>query len=531
MTNKFTKIITYLLFVVFFFNQKVYAYPNENKTLDVVGDNNYPPYEFIDESGNYRGFNLDIIRALAIELGLEVRLIPSNWDDAILMLKNGNVDIIQGMNVTNERKRFFDFTEPILTNSRNIFVLSSCSNISELSDLKGKKVAIQSDDVSLEFVYEISNVCIVEKLNQQEAFRSLVQGDVDAYIGNKLTGTYFVQNYELNESIKIVGYPIVSTEYSIAVKKGNEELLKLLNSGISAIKSNGIYDKIYQKWFGQNISRINERIRKLLNASLIALCASFIILSFISLWNKRLKEEVEHRTQEMLKLNEIAMHNNKMQEIGILSAGIAHELRNPLTSINAFIDLIPSKIDDENFRKELIKIVPSEIKRLNDLVSSLLDYSKPKNPKPEIIQLSEILSEVLTLIKQKLQQKNIQVITTDINICLYADKTQMKQILINILLNCIDAVDNNGQIVIESKVTDRIVSIIIKDNGIGVPTEMLSKIFDPFCSSKKTGYGIGLAVTYRLIKENRGEIKLESEDGKGTTVTIYMPIEPPDRKE
>lgn len=493
--------------------------------IKIGGDNNYPPYEFVDDNDNFRGFNVDIIRAIAIELGLEIELVPNSWENTMELLKSGEIDAIQGMTMTPEREKIYDFTDEIVMNSQNIFVLKNSSIINDINDLSGKKVSIQSKDVSKEITRRIPDVTVIPKTNQLESLESLLSGEVDAYIGNRLTGIYYVQTFDLTESVKIVGEPLYPTRYCIAVDNGNTELLNLLNSGLKAIKSNGTYEKIYKKWFGENILDINQKWKSILSILLVALFISMIFIYITHYWNKKLKEEVEIRSKEIIELNNIAMHNDKMQSLGKLSSSIAHELRNPLTSIKAFIDLIPLKIEDDGFRNELIKIVPQEIKRLDDLVGSLLDYSRPKNPNPRKIILDNILSDVLTLLKQKIKEKKIQVSISGTDVYFYADEAQMKQILINIILNSIDAIDDNGQIQIDGSISKSKAIISIKDNGVGVPDEIMNKLFDPFFTSKKSGYGIGLSVTDRLVKENKGEIKLFSEINKGTTVVIYMPME------
>lgn len=495
------------------------------RTLKIGGDNNYPPYEFLDNN-NFRGFNVDIIRAIAIELGLEVELIPDSWEATMEALKDGELDAVQGMTITPERDEIYDFTDEIVINSQNIFVLQNTGNIAGIDDLKNKKVAIQAKDVTKEIIDGIPNIAIMEKVNQQEALQALTSGEVDAYVGNRLTGIYYVQSFGLTETVKIVGEPLYSTKYSIAVQSGNTALLQLLNSGLKAIKDNGTYEKIYRKWFGEAIPDVSQKWKRLLYITLVALLFAIILIYVIYYWNKSLKKEVEIRTKEIIELNNIAMHNDKMQSLGNLSAGIAHELRNPLTSIKAFVDLIPSKFEDKAFREELIKIVPKEINRLNDLVSSLLDYSKPKNPNPKKILLEDILSDVLPLLRQKISEKKILVTTDCKNIYIYSDESQVKQILINIILNSIDAIENNGEIHIKGNVSGNKAIISIRDNGIGIPGEMKDKLFDPFYSSKKTSYGIGLSVTHRLVRENKGEIKIFSEVNKGTTVLIYMPTKP-----
>lgn len=608
--------------------------PPEN-IIRVAGDNNYPPYEYVDDNENFKGFNVDIIRAVAIELGWDIELIPVSWESATSMLKNKEVDLVQGMTVTEEREILFDFTQEIVTNSQNIFVLEGITYINELSDLEGKTVSIQAEDVTRELLSTVPNVTIVEKVNQLEAIQMLLNNEVDAFVGNRLTGIYNIQKYGLTNTIKITGDPLYKTKYSMAVSSGDEALLKELNKGISAIKSNGTYEKIYKKWFGETLVDVAKEWKELLTVTIIALLASLILIIIIYLWNKKLKEQVLARTEQLdqnirfkdkvidniidgfisfdkdLKITQfnsiasklleknievgqdiihvmedrlpvesldtissgtawnsrlewnlkdngtehvdcrispingpngvegfiftindktkeaelynMAKHTDKMNALGELSAGLAHELRNPLTSIKTFIDLIPMKIGDENFKKELINIVPKELNRLDELVGSLLDYSKPKNPNPKMISLGDIISEILTLFKKKLQEKNIKVVTNNIDVSFFVDASQLKQILINIILNSIDAIDKDGLIEINTQVLKNKNAIIITDNGSGIPEEKLNAIFDPFYTSKKNGQGIGLSITDRLIRDNKGEIKVLSEIGVGTTMIIYLP--------
>lgn len=517
------RILIYTI-ICMFFTQTSWGQANLPKnTLKIGGDENYPPYEFIDKEDDFRGFNVDIIRAIAIELGIDIQLIPGRWDDTMSSLISGDVDAVQGMTLTPEREKLFDFTEEIVINSQNIFVLNETSNIADLSDLKGKKVAIQAEDVTKNIIKDVAGIIIIEKENQLEAIKSLLEKEVDAYVGNRATGIYNIQTYNLTNTVKIVGEPLYSTEYAIAVKKGDLELLNLLNSGLSEIKANGTYDKIYKKWFGEVLFDEAKQWRNIFYIISTAFLISLIFIGIIYMWNKRLKREVDIRTQQIVELNKQTIHNDKMRSLGKLSSSIAHEIRNPLTSIKAFIDMIPFKIEDDNFKSELMKIVPSEIKRLDDLVGSLLDYSKPKVSKPEKILLGDVLDIVFTLLNQKLQTSKIKTIVKVPELYIYVDKSQMQQILINIILNSIDAIEVEGIIEIEAKTRGNMTSINIKDNGKGVPNEIIDKAFDPFFTSKKTGYGIGLSVTDRLVKDNGGTIKLTSEENKGTDVEIIVP--------
>nr|WP_318011014.1 histidine kinase dimerization/phospho-acceptor domain-containing protein [Clostridium sp. FP1] len=192
-------------------------------------------------------------------------------------------------------------------------------------------------------------------------------------------------------------------------------------------------------------------------------------------WNNRLKKEVNKQTREINNANDILVKKNiqiklerdfrditeeklmqenirtkdKMQSLGNLISGIAHEIRNPLTSIRAYVELIPKKFDNPKFREMVSKDIPTEIDRLNSLINDLLEYSKPQKPYKEKTDLCEIVNKVILLLKNKLQTENI-IIENNINknIFVFIDKNQFRQVLINIVLNAVECLDKQDKRII-----------------------------------------------------------------------------------
>lgn len=642
-----TKALSLLLILFLILAQTLPVYASEKKVLKIAGDNNYPPYEFVDEDGNYRGFNVDMMRAIAIELGIEIELVSMGWQEAMDALENGEVDAVQGMTRSALREEKFDFSLPLVTNSQAIFVLKETNYISTLEDLAGRKASFQLGDISYELGGDIEGIERYIEINQEEAIDLLLHRKVDAFVGNRLTGIYYLQKEGNFDKVKIVGEPMHITEYCTSVQKGNTEVLDIINQGLDGIKKNGNYDKIYKKWFGETFIDKSLRFKKLLYVSLLLL---FIIstIAIVNLyWNKKLKLEVDNRTEELENLNEeliaqtrkfeksnklrgkilesilsgiivfddehsiieynkaageildkklclednwntmkldekygfngyesatkgevitntqsflinnnklylnysfipignlnegvilllndftdikkyqdMANYNDKMQALGELSAGIAHEIRNPLTSINTFIDLIPSKIDDEKFREELVNISKKEINRMNELITQLIDYTRPISGKPEMFSLEEVLEEVLILFSNQFRRENIKIIKDIESTNVFADKNQIKQILVNIILNSIEAIDSGGVIYINIYAEESLGIVEIIDNGCGIDDSYKDKIFQPFFTLKPQGTGIGLAVTSKLVEENKGGIFVESEENKGTKVVVSLP--------
>ncbi len=233
----------------------------------------------------------------------------------------------------------------------------------------------------------------------------------------------------------------------------------------------------------------------------------------------------ENRTEEK-KLHEKLVIQEKMRAIGQLSAGIAHEIRNPLTSIKTFVELLPIKYDNPSFREAIKEHVPSEINRLNQIIEDLLDYSRPKAPKKELCNVREWLDSIFILFEPTLRKENIDFsINVDEELTIYADKQQLKQVLVNMILNAIDAMKEQEikRLKISAFANEQFTIIQIEDTGRGMTKQEIEKCYDPFFTTKPTGVGLGMTISLKLVKENGGDIEMESLYGKGTTIQIILP--------
>lgn len=229
---------------------------------------------------------------------------------------------------------------------------------------------------------------------------------------------------------------------------------------------------------------------------------------------------VKDNTQEKMLL-EIVHQNDKLSAIGRMSASIAHELRNPLNAMKMYVDLMPNRLENSNFMMQALKVLPSEIKRLNETIDGLLDYTKFTQSKRELIFLEEVIEDVATLLKVNLVQKRIGLTSEVKATTIYADAKQIKQVLLNLFLNAIDAMkEDGGQILLKVKEKEGRVIIEVKDNGSGILPENIDKVFESNFTTKKDGYGIGLAISKQLVEENKGKIWIESQIGKGTCVFL-----------
>ena len=232
---------------------------------------------------------------------------------------------------------------------------------------------------------------------------------------------------------------------------------------------------------------------------------------------------------EIKDLNEEVARHKRLAALGKLSAGIAHEIRNPLSSIRGLAQFVYNSFSKTDERKEDLNTIIQEVDRLNKLVVQVLDFAKLKKPNLIRFSLNDLIRKIAELFKLEIKDKQIKFsleLSPDIS-QIQADEDQVRQILMNVIINAIQAIPKKGEIKIKTEKAllkeEPAIKLIIEDSGVGIPEKDLNQIFDPFFSTKEKGSGLGLSIAYKLIEAHQGEIKVESKEGEGTKFVIFLP--------
>jgi len=234
---------------------------------------------------------------------------------------------------------------------------------------------------------------------------------------------------------------------------------------------------------------------------------------------------------EKKKLIEMIRESDRMAAIGELSAAIAHEIRNPLASISNAAELLNESCEENNSQiSKLVNVIEKESERLQRISTEFLGFARVKDPEIHKINLRKTIEEVLALIENDPRNtENISIRNNiDENIYVKFDEDNLKQLIINILINSLDALEGNGKIIINSegnkKFGDKYVRLVIYDNGPGFPDEALGHMFEPFFSTKKEGSGLGLALVRKLIISNHGRVLARNKEGAGAEIALDIPL-------
>jgi nitrogen-specific signal transduction histidine kinase len=244
----------------------------------------------------------------------------------------------------------------------------------------------------------------------------------------------------------------------------------------------------------------------------------------IAIENARLYDDVKKSKSYIRRADRLA-------SLGTLTAGLAHEIRNPLVAIKTFTQLLPERIDDEEFRNHFLSIASGEVDRISALVTELLEFARPSEPKFELEDINSILDGMILLVSTETKSKYIDILkdcASDLS-PITIDREQMKQVFLNMLLNAIEATPEKGKICVKTRSYTKLegepyIQIEFTDTGCGIPPEYLEDIFTPFFTTKEKGSGLGLSISNQIVQDHKGYIDVESQVNKGTSFFINLPL-------
>lgn len=266
------------------------------------------------------------------------------------------------------------------------------------------------------------------------------------------------------------------------------------------------------------LKRVGEHLKKLNNA--------------LQENQTRLEARIEERTNQLQEAQALVLHQEKMAALGLLSAGIAHEVGNPLTSISSLVQILQKRKIDE-YTQQKLGLVSGELKRIQTTLRELINFSRPAKAQNSLTSVEEIVSEALNICKyyKRTNGRRIQTrIPKDLPL-IYGKRDLLIQVILNLVLNAIDATSKGGDIFVEVDHSPKHIKIGIEDTGSGIASENLSQIFKPYFTTKSNGTGLGLFVSQKLIAEHDGELVCKSVLGEGTRFDVILPVQTMPKKD
>jgi len=607
-----------------------------------------PPFSYIPENdSNLEGFNIDLVKLLAENMGMTAQLYPMDELNLRGALLNGDVDLVIGMrDASYSTPDIYQIETTVKGIETKIFINSNYPPINSYRDLAGCKVAIEEGYNIPSFLpSEQMEMNSIRVNSMSDALALVDSGDADVYISKNLLATRQTIQKNHFQNIKEIGEPISISPLIIAVKRMNTELLTSISIAYGKSLENRSYFTIYDKWLNNNPRSYIDQYKKFIFAGLVSCILA--LLSFI-LWNRTLKKKVilitkdlrnsEKKYRDLIetspdmiclvsihgeiklankialthlgydekeiislrlhdlvvseqtddvsnfinnvfrdnysnkeftfltkdgkyilvdmvaavvketepadkciccfsrditerkRLEENLLYADRLAIMGQMAAGIAHEINNPLGIIlsNAQ-DALYHEISEEDSLEGLKSIERNAI-RAAKIIEDMLNFTRPVPLQLSPVDLPLQVDSTLFLLKRKLKQKDIKIEKDYPSepVFFKGDENLIQQLLINIILNSIQAIKNKGLINITIRKTgdngDTKVTLEVEDNGVGIPEEDLQNIFNPFFTSRKeNGFGMGLFISKIIVEKHSGSISVRSTPYKGTVMRIDFP--------
>ena len=252
----------------------------------------------------------------------------------------------------------------------------------------------------------------------------------------------------------------------------------------------------------------------------------------------QMAERIMHREGELKQSQDLIRRADRLSSLGMLTAGLAHEIRNPLVAIRTFTQLLPERYQDPEFRNSFQAVALKEVDRICSLINDLLNFARPSTPNVSAEDINEIVEGIVRILETEAREKEVQIYRRLASSLpkIFIDKEQIKQVSMNVILNALQSIEGRGVVEVSTRLftrnhSEQYIQIEIRDSGAGIPGGDLENIFNPFFTTKKDGGGLGLSISHQIVQEHGGYIVVESKVGKGTTFFLNLPVRPPIQQE
>lgn len=490
----------------------------------------WPPHQFVDAKGHATGFDVELFRAAAAVAGLRYEFVVGEWPALRPMLERGEIDLVPGVFETARRDSVMDFSVPTVWVHHTVFVRKD-SRIERPADLlAGTRVLIREagpyDDIADEIPGQIE---LVRGVTAEELLLRLAAGEADAAVTLDTLGLWAIRERGLS-NLRSIGQPLDTMQLRFAVPEGRAELLAQLNDALAELRRDGSYDRLWDRWFGV-LQPKGVPLRQVLTA----LGAAFALLVLALWWAGALRTEVAERNErlavaevEKRALEQRIAQGEKLEALGRMAVGVAHDFRNVLTAVSGNVELARTEPGLPPAARDALDDAEAATHAAAALVENLVAFGSRGHAERRRTTWEAIASACATLLRPHLPAAVTYDAAFDAGAgTIEVDPAQGQQIVMNLVLNARDALAGRGRIEVRAERVERDGAawseLVVCDDGPGIEAATRERVFEPFASTKGHGRGIGLATVLAIAERHGGTVEVESQPGAGSCFRVRLP--------
>ena len=539
-----------IILLIVLFNASGYGEPYK-----VAFSNNYPPYQYVNDSGELVGFNVDILKAINDVYKTNVKIIGGEWHAIKQDLDKGVVNAVGGIHYPGSPDSRYIYTRSVINTSHCFFYNSNYHkkfSLEVFRSLHVPKVALWKNDVLSHYITSINPTVKILYINDYGGLiPALDSEEVTCVFAQRTGGMYQVRRLGKNY-IKTLDQRILERNMGFRVDKDYPELAELLDHGLEILLANGTYQDIYDRWIG-----IYEQKEKhwYYDGRNIVFAGSIILVLILLLLiiNQILNAKVKSKTKDLLL--QLELNSNMMKELerqkeraeesermkSAFLANMSHEIRTPMNGILGFTELLKTVEYSSEEQMNFIKIIEQSGNRMLGTINNIIDVSKLESgmeePNYQEVDVGGVLTQLGSFFKQQAEHKRIELKIIEQGVMssvrFVSDEYRLNSILTNLIKNGIKFT-KEGYVSVTYSVSRDLAQFWIKDTGIGIAVSKQADIFDQFVQEDTSysrnfeGSGLGLSISRGYVHLLGGEISLKSEPGQGTLFYFHLPNHLPD---